>query len=127
MVMTEQDLDLLLAEARRDNAAISPGFMARLLEDALAAQPAPAPIQPAGFQPAQILPSMRAAPRWRSLWTALSAGFGGGGVVAGLCGAAVLGLWVGYADPGGLTETFTTTSEAGLEIAPAAEYFLTGG
>lgn len=122
--MTEQDLDRLLAEARAEGGAVAPGFMARLLEDALAAQPAPAlTLAIAGA----AAPQPVARSRWHGLWAALSAGFGGGGVVAGLCGAAVLGLWVGYADPGGLTDTFTTTSEAGLEIAPAAEYFLTGG
>jgi hypothetical protein len=41
-------------------------------------------------------------PPRRGLWFALAEAFGGRGALAGLGAAAVLGLYVGYADPGGL-------------------------
>lgn len=112
------DLDGLLAEASLRPAAPSDALMARILADGLALQPKPAPA--GAVRPGTV------APR-RGLWARLAEGFGGGGVMAGLGAVAVLGLYVGYTDPGGLSALLMQSSDAGLEMVPAAEMFLTGG
>lgn len=111
----ESRLDSLLALARTQPPDPSAALMARVLAEALALQPQP---QPAVPRRAAALPR-------RSPWAALAEAFGGRGVLAGLGAAAVLGLGLGYADPGGLAEQFL--SDGGLEMVPAAELILTGG
>ncbi|NPD15691.1 hypothetical protein HOY34_10805 [Xinfangfangia sp. D13-10-4-6] len=63
------------------------------------------------------------------LWAALSAGFGGAGVVASLGAVMMAALFLGYTDPAGLGDNFLPASAAedGLEIEPVAIYFLAGG
>ncbi len=114
------DLDRLLTRAAAAPAVPSDALMARVLADALSLQPkpqaAPLPARPA------------ARPPRRGVWEALAEAFGGRGVLAGLGAAAVLGLYVGYADPGGLmADRLMPTETGGLELMPAAELFLTGG
>ena len=112
------DLDGLLAEAALHPAAPSGALMARILADGLALQPKPAPALPVAVR--------AAAPR-RGLWSRLAEGFGGRGALVGMGAAAVLGLYVGYTDPGGVTALLMQSSDGGLEMVPAAEMFLTGG
>lgn len=118
--MTDQELDRLFAAARANPPPASEDFMARVLADALAAQPR-----------LTAAPAMRPAlpPPRRSFWSVLSAGFGGAGVLAGLGSVAVIGLYFGYADPTGLTDSLLSGSGAGsdLEMVPVAALFLTEG
>lgn len=110
--METQDLDRLFARARADAPEPSPALVARVLADA------------------EALRRRRTAPRFaglRALWLSLSAGFGGGGVLASLGAVAAVAVFLGYSDPAGLGEDFLTTTDAGLEIVPVAEYFLSGG
>lgn len=116
--MDERDLDQLLGQARANPPAPSEAFMARVTAEALAHQPRVA-------APVAMRPPRAASPR-SGLWS-LFAGFGGGGVVAGLGAVAVLGLFYGYADPAGLTDEFLTTSGTELELVPVATLFLTEG
>lgn len=119
--MRETDLDRLLTEARMAPLAPSGDFLARMEAAALAEQPRPAP-------PA-VTPFAAPAGRGPGLWAALSAAFGGAGVMASLGGAAALGLMLGYASPdtlGWLTNGYLSSS-AGMEIVPVAEVFLSEG
>lgn len=119
--MTEQELDRLFAAARANPLPASEGFMTRALADALEAQPRPAP---AGA-PAPVRAHRR------GFWARLTAGFGGTGVLAGLASVAVMGLFFGYADPTGLTDSLLSGQGAGsgsdLEMVPVAALFLTEG
>lgn len=119
--MHDSDLDRLLAGARTTPLPASDDFMARMLADALAEQPRPAAVAAPAPAPAMHGPG---------LWSIFAAAFGGSGVVAGIGCAAMLGLAVGYADPatlGWLTNGYLTTSDAGMELVPVAEVFLSEG
>ncbi|MGA0540924.1 dihydroorotate dehydrogenase [Neotabrizicola sp. VNH66] len=115
--MTEQDLDRLFAAARTSPPPPSEDFMARVLADALEAQPR-------ALAPGVAVP---VRPPRRRFWAVLSAGFGGTGVLAGLASVAVLGLFFGYADPTGLTDSLLSGSSSDLEMVPVASLFLTEG
>ena len=117
--MRESELDLLLQAAREAPARPSDALMARVLADALAAQPQTHPAVPAP----RPLPTP-------GLWARFSAGFGGAGVFASLFGAAALGVLVGYANPDSLawlTSDYLTTAGTGIEMVPVADLFLTEG
>ncbi|PTE13533.1 dihydroorotate dehydrogenase [Pseudogemmobacter blasticus] len=120
--MNDRDLDRLLAEARTTPALTpSDDFLSRVLADALAEQPRMAAAVPVAPQ---------AAPQRRpGLWAALSASFGGAGLVAGLGCAAMIGLAVGYNNPSALTwltDDYLSTA-SGIELVPAADIFMTEG
>jgi hypothetical protein len=119
--MHESELDRLLEAARKAPALPSDALMARVLADALAAQP----------QPAASAPPVPARPGPApGLWARIAAGFGGAGVFASLFGAAALGVLVGYANPASLawlTSDYLTTAGAGIEMIPVADLFLTEG
>ncbi|MBE2274970.1 MAG: hypothetical protein IAE87_01600 [Rhodobacteraceae bacterium] len=118
------DLDRLLTRAAAAPAAPSDALMERVLADALALQPKPH----AASAPAPAAARPAVPPPRRGFWEALTEAFGGRGVLAGLGAAAVLGLYVGYVDPGGLmADRLMPTETGGLELMPAAELFLTGG
>lgn len=85
----EFDLDALFAEARGQSADPSPDFMARVLEDALAAQPVAAAVS---------------RPRTSRLRQFLNA-IGGWPAVAGLATAGVAGLWIGVNPPNAIATT----------------------
>lgn len=126
--MTDTDLDRLLAGARAAPMAPSEALMARVLADAQAHQPRPlAPASvPAGADAAARHPR---SPR-RGLWSALSAEFGGAGVLAGLGAAAALGLVLGYVNPAGLgalADGFLPLSAPGLELVPVTDILFTEG
>ncbi|MEZ5796329.1 MAG: dihydroorotate dehydrogenase [Paracoccaceae bacterium] len=113
------DLELLFAAARADAPRPSPALMARVLADAYDAQPAaPAPV-------AVTAPT----PWWSRAMAALSASFGGGGVLAGLGTAAVAGVFLGYASPNAadwLSEALTPAADS-LLMPSAADLFLSEG
>lgn len=92
----EFDLDALFAQTRDRATEPSPDFMERVLRDALAAQPAPAPA-----------PVARAVERPSTLRQFLSA-VGGWPAVAGLATAGVAGLWIGISPPAAVATTAET-------------------
>jgi hypothetical protein len=86
-----EGLDDLFAEACVTAVQPSDALMARVLADALDAQPrAMAPASAARVVPAA------------GLWMRLVGLFGGAGALAGMGTAAVAGLLIGFAQPGGL-------------------------
>lgn len=105
--MTMQDLDALLSEARATETRPAPDFLARVLDDAYAAQPAPA----AGDAVAR--------PGGRSLLALLAGWVGGfGGAAAGLATATLAGIWLGFAQPAALSAPVASVSAAfGAETA----------
>jgi len=129
--MNESDLDRLLGAARANPPAAGAGLMARVLEDALAAQPRAAAVPQAPVQAAvRPAPPVRRPGFWARLGAGLGASLGGSGVLTGLGGAALLGLAAGYADPtslGWLTDGLPFSTSTQLELLPTAEIFLTEG
>lgn len=87
--MTNSDLDDLFSTVRQQPATVSDGLMARVLEDALAYQPAPA--------------VMAKRKRSQGFFQGLFAAIGGAGGLAGLSTAAIAGVWFGFAQPAALT------------------------
>lgn len=81
-------LDALLAVARTEAPApLTPAFEARLLADAQAALPDPAP-----------------GPGWLAWLGAALSGIGGAPGLAGMGAAGIAGVWIGFAGPGPATE-----------------------
>lgn len=84
------DLDALFGAARARPAVPSDALMGRVMADALALQPVPAPIvtppAPVGF------------------WRGVVEFFGGFGALAGMGSAAAAGLFIGFAQPVGLSD-----------------------
>jgi hypothetical protein len=120
-MMSETDLDRLLRAARANPPVPGADLMARVLQDALDAQPRYA-------APGPVTVTM-AAPR-RGLWDRVACAFGGRGVLAGLGCAAVLGLLAGYSQPttlNWLTDGLPFADATGLELVPTAEFFLSEG
>lgn len=119
----EFDLDALFAEARSLGDAPGPDLMARVLADALAAQPAPAQAAP--------IPAPRPS-RLRQFLNAV----GGWPAVAGLATAGVAGLWIGVNPPAGMATTVASTAESVLgsetdlylvDLMPGYEFALAEG
>ena len=111
------DLDALFADARRQDAAPSPDFMERVLQDALQAQVAAAPVI--------------SAPRGSWLRQLVSA-VGGWPAVAGLATAGVAGLWIGINPPSAVATTtenlLGTSSDLYLvDLMPSYEFTLAEG
>lgn len=120
--MDGKELDRLLARMRALPPEPSAALMERVLADALAGLPRadPAVTPPA---PPQAMPARRG---W--LRALVAGAFGGAGVVpAGLAAAAMLGLFLGYADPGEVTERLFSTAGSELELLPAAAIFISEG
>lgn len=92
--MQDRDLDALFAASRAAPPVPSDALMARVLADALDHQPAPQ---------AATRPVPQIMPRRARFWEPLAALFGGVGALAGMGGAAMLGLFIGYVQPTGLT------------------------
>lgn len=91
-MMQDHDLDALFTAARANSPAPSDALMARVLADALEHQPQARPMT---NPPAP-------APQRGGFWHALLSLFGGAGAMAGMGGAAVAGLLIGYVQPTGL-------------------------
>jgi hypothetical protein len=114
--MQDDDLDQLFAAARGRVPPPSEALLARVLTDALHAQPT-------------VTQPIRAAQR-PGLWAGLSAQVGGLPTVAGLCSAAIIGVVVGYADP--TTLDYLTTGSAadpldGMDLFPTTDLITTEG
>ena len=121
--MQDRELDLFLRQARANPPQPSADFMARVLAQALAEQPE-APRETL-VQPLEVRTS-----RWgmiRHFAARLSAVLGGRAAFAGLALAALLGGWIGYTDPAGLSEDYSIYADAGLEMSPLAELLLIEG
>lgn len=84
---TDADLDALFDQARAQPPQPDAAFMARVLGDAYAQQPAPVAVVPVR---ARVRPG---------LWARLAAALGGALAVAGIGSAAMAGLVIGYAQP----------------------------
>jgi hypothetical protein len=112
--MRDDDLDDLLALAARARPDPSPALIERVLADALAAQPpAPAPVPPRRRQP---------------LLGRLAGAFGGGPVLAGVCSTVLLGLTVGYLNPGAADYlTGGLVASDTLDLFPTADVLATEG
>lgn len=111
--MQNRDLDALFATARQSD-RVPCDLMARVLADADAQQPRPAPA---------------VKPRF---WTQVLAAIGGAPALAGLSTAMLAGLWIGFVDPPSLsavTDIFLVSSTATetLEVMPTFDDFLTEG
>ncbi len=92
-------LDMVFAAAKDDPAVMpTPDFMARVLADAEAAMPAPAPIAPA-----VEVPRMSIVAKFVAL-------IGGWQSVSGLAAATVAGVWIGVAAGPAMLQSDLTTS-----------------
>jgi hypothetical protein len=94
-------LDELFAQAAQTPEAVSDDLMARVLADALAAQPVPAPI---------------AQPVRPSFWSRLLDGLGGWPSFAGLTTAAVAGIWIGVDTPDIANGVMSLYFETGTDV-----------
>ena len=102
----DAELDTFFAQARSSTPEPSPDLMARILADALEAQPAP-PLPPVPARPAYN-------GGMSELWDAL----GGWPAAASLVTATVAGIWIGISPPDAVstvTETFGLSEIALLE------------
>lgn len=110
--MQDDGIDDLLALAARERPAPSAALIDRVTADALRLQPGPA-------RPAR----RRSAP---GVLARIAAAFGGGPVLAGVCSSVVIGLAVGYLNPGSLD--YLTGAEAGtVDLFPSLDTLLTEG
>ena len=111
------DLDDLFATAAAQNAAAAPSdaLMARVLADADRMQ------QHREAKPLNAVPRV-------GFWSALSAMFGGGGVLAGLGTAAVAGLYLGFVQPPALLQltdaVIGTSSLESVDLMPGVDALL---
>lgn len=116
--MNPQDLDDLFATARTSGPAPAPALLSRVLEDALAHQPAPRTL-------------IRTVPVKPGFWARLTAALGGGLSVAGLGTATLAGLWIGFVQPSSLTSLsdmlLQNTALDSVELIPNFDEFLTEG
>lgn len=114
--MRDTDLDDLFAKARHAAPLPSVDLMARILRDAEAAMPPPAPIRSAPIRPARLP---------RRSWVLVL--FGGGGVLAGLATATVAGVWIGMQQPAPVAEALWRGDAAAqldsMDLAPGYELF----
>lgn len=115
MKNSDDTLDDLLRAARDTAPAPSPDFMARVLGDALAQQPAPRGVP--------VSPPVRLG-----LWTRIAAALGGAAAVAGIGSAALAGLVIGYVQPESMVSlagTMGITAGESLELLPGFDTLLT--
>lgn len=88
--MDTQELDDLFASARGNPPAASPALLARVLDDALAYQPS--------------AENLRHPARSRAgLWSRLATALGGGGALARLGVATLVGFYIGFSEPAPVT------------------------
>lgn len=112
--MQDRDLDDLLDMAARVRPVPSPGLMDRVLADGLAEQPR-------RNAPARMVPPQGWLQR-------LAQAFGGGPALAGVCSFLVVGLAVGYLNPG--TLDYLTGGMAAAEtvdLFPSTDFLMTEG
>lgn len=104
--MTKPDIDMLeslFQDARSAPPAVPQDLMDRIMADALAQQPAPAPRG------------------WRAIWRAI----GGAPALGGFVTATAVGFWIGVAPPSNLpdiaAQIITGTSFAAAEVDSTAD------
>ncbi len=111
------DLDDLFAEARRGAVQPSDALMARVLADAVQAQP-------------QAVPRVGAAAVARPGWLAtLATLFGGAGSLVGVGTAAVAGLFFGFVQPDGLgsvADIWAAGAVDQVDLMPQVDVLLAG-
>lgn len=116
--MAQDDLDDLFAAARSRPVVPSEALMARVLADAMAAQPRPVAVQTA------------APARRRGGWLAGFADvFGGFGALAGVGGAAVAGLVLGFVQPATVTDfadSLLGAEVASVTLIPSTDALMVG-
>lgn len=121
--MQDSDLDDLFAAARAAAPSAPAALLARIEADGLRQQPGPVPR------------AVRAPAGLRGLFGRMVMAVGGLGGAAGLATATLAGLWIGIAQPQGLS-TLTEGLTAGLgvtaaldsvELIPALDPFATEG
>jgi hypothetical protein len=114
--MQDHDLDALFSAARAAPPVPSQALMARVMADALAEQPNPVA---AG--------AVTAPARRVRFWEPLAALFGGIGPLAGMGGAAVAGLLIGYVQPTGLasvSDVFLGATLDSIQLMPSLDPLL---
>lgn len=117
MVNENQDLDLFFSAARDAAPEPSSDLMARIMADAVAAQP----VMPASSQPVKI-----------GFFAVLLATIGGWPAMAGMVTAAATGIWIGVNPPTGFESLSATylgaeTSEYLSDYMPMIANLDTGG
>lgn len=117
--MSDAELDALFEAGRERRAAPSAALMARVMEDAMAeARAAPVPV------------ARGRGPR-RARLAGLVAALGGWPALGGLATAGLVGVWIGYAAPGGFDAvTATMLGSGGYEVSdmlPSLDAYLTEG
>lgn len=109
--MTDLDLDALLAAARDTGPAPSQALIDRVMTDAAALQPRPAPV---------VRPVARGGVGWLGR---LASVFGGGGALAGVSLAMVAGVFIGVMQPepvAALTSALLVDTSLGtVDLLPA--------
>ena len=111
--MSTDDLDALFAQARLQPARPSDDLMARIMADAVALQPAPRALA--------VAPRPGLLRRWADV-------FGGFGALAGMGSAAAAGLFIGFAQPSGLTSLSTSLMGGQIEslsLMPSVDALIT--
>lgn len=120
-MMDEKELDQIFATARESRPTPSADLMARVLADAFDTQPAP------------TAPTLQSAPSQNSVLQSLLGlvqALGGKGGLAGLCTAAIAGVWIGYSGTSGLdwlTNAFLANGSSDVEMIAADDLFLNEG
>jgi hypothetical protein len=124
--MQDKDLDDLFAAAR-DVPVVSDGVMARVLADAQLHQPRAMVVPAQG--PTQGPSQSQSQSQSQTLWRRILAAIGGGPALAGLSAAALAGVWIGFAQPGQVSDLLlvgNTTTET-LDVFPAFDDFVIEG
>jgi hypothetical protein len=117
------NLDDLFATARRTPAPPSEALMARVLADALEAQPRPRP-RAAEQQLRDARPGVRPG-----LWVRFAALFGGAGALAGMGTVVAAGFLIGFVQPGSLAvlgDAMLGTPLETVELVAGVDGFLGG-
>ncbi|MRH19502.1 dihydroorotate dehydrogenase [Rhodovulum strictum] len=117
--MNDTELEALFSAARTDRPEPSAALLARVMADAMAeaearAAPAPAP---------------RARPTRGGLARILGL-IGGWPAMGGLATAGLMGVWIGYAAPGGFDAVTATMLGSGYDVSdmmPGLDAYLTEG
>ncbi|TCO73982.1 hypothetical protein [Rhodovulum euryhalinum] len=118
--MSDTELEALFTAGRARRAEPSAALLARVMGDAMAeaeARGAPAP-------------ALVAAPRRRGGLAGLVAVLGGWPAMGGLVTAGMVGVWIGYAAPGGLDAVTAAMLGGGYDVSdmvPSLDAYLTEG
>lgn len=115
--MQDDDLEDLFAGLRHREPAPTTALMERVLADAVQAQPTSGDLR--------VL-----AVRRPGLWSRIAGQFGGVTAVAGMCSAALIGLFIGYSDPTTvdyLTNGLSDDMPESMDMFPTTDFLSTEG